>query len=541
MYKTTLGLKKGLYLIPYILLACLIILPNVSADETYYREYLVNKSVLEMESLSLNTPTWQQITGNGFGKETNLASRGIAIYNDELYIGTQNNKLPKLFQNTYPELLQALSQLLPNKFPEFLQINNRFKVIFRLAHYIRTRTIRKAWHLLIGRSEGCEIWKYNYTTDTLTQIVGEDSVTGMKSGFNYNFNCLAGAIKEFKNKLYVGTANTPIGSLQDPHRKGAEIWRYDGTTWEQVVGHTAPITKGSFGNVENIAISDFEVFNGYLYAGTMNWDFTQKGGCEIWRTKDGIEWEQVVAHGFKPYMSEVDLFTGVTNTYLWSMEVFQDQLYVGTFNSCYKFVSNAGIGCQLWRTKDGKSWEKVLLPYGDGFGEKENYGIRTMAVYNNELYVGTAANIVHDKGFEIWKYDGFKWIPLISDDVPGVKPTDIEYSGFGNPLNKYAWSMTVTSDNKLWVGTANGKLVNLFEPRTEGCEIWCFNGTKWKPIVKNGNNEMPSGFGDIKNEGVRSMIEYPQGSGNIVVGTLKLISTRPLLLQEGFELWMRCT
>jgi hypothetical protein len=521
--------------------ACLIFLPVVSADENYYQKDLVNNPVLEVESPPHDNSKWKQLTSNGFGTETNLASRGIAIYNDELYIGTQNNKLPKLFQNTCPELLQVLSQVLPNRLPNFLQINNRFKIIFRIAHYIRNRTMRKFLHLVISRSEGCEIWKYNYSTDTLTQIVGEDSITGMKSGFNYNFNCLAGAIKEFNNKLYVGTANTPIGSLQDPHRKGCEIWRYNGITWEQVVGHIAPIVKGGFGNAENMAISDLEVFDGYLYAGTMNWDFTLKGGCEVWRTKDGVEWEQVVAHGFKPYMSETDLLTGVTNTYLWNMEVFRNQLYVGTFNSCYRFIINAGIGGQLWRTNDGKSWEKIPLPNGDGFGEKENYGIRAMTVYNNELYIGTAANIVHDKGFEIWKYDGFNWTPVVSDDVPGVKPTNVEYSGFGNPLNKYVWSMTVTSDNKLWVGTANGKFVNLFEPITEGCEIWCFNGTKWKPIVKNGNNEMPNGFGDINNEGIRSIIEYPQGSGNIVVGTLKLISTRPLVLQEGFELWMRST
>jgi hypothetical protein len=221
------------------------------------------------------------------------------------------------------------------------------------------------------------------------------------------------------------------------------------------------------------------------------------------------------------------------------MEVFQNQLYAGTFNSFYKIIGNEGMGGQLWRTKDGKNWRKVILPNGDGFGEKENYGIRTMTVYNNELYIGTASNIVLDKGFEIWKYDGLKWEPIISNDKPNVKSTDFEYSGFGNPLNKYAWSMTVTSDGRLWVGTANGKLVNLFEPQTNGCEIWCYDGIKWKPVVKDGNNEIPSGFGDIKNEGVRSMIEYPQGSGNIVVGTLKIKSTRPLILQEGFELWMR--
>lgn len=162
-----------------------------------------------------------------------------------------------------------------------------------------------------------------------------------------------------------------------------------------------------------------------------------------------------------------------------------------------------------------------------------------MSVYDNELYVGTAANILLNNGCEIWKYDGIDWTPIISDDVPGVKPNDVEYDGFGNPLNKYAWSMTVSSDNKLWVGTANGKMVNLMEPKSSGCEVWCYDGIEWKSIVKDGDNEKQSGFGKIINEGARSIIEYPEGSGNIVVGTFKLKSTRLLIPQEGFELWMR--
>jgi hypothetical protein len=485
------------------------------------------------------SPVWKQITDNGFDRETNSATRGIAIYKDELYIGTHNTKFPKLFQNTFPELLHIISELIPNKIPELLQFNNKIKIFGRIAHLIRNRNVRRVIHMVAKRSDGCEVWKYNYTTDTLTQIVGDKSITGMKSGFDYNYNCMAGTIKEFKNKLYVGTWSTPIGSLQNPHRNGGEIWRFDGKTWEQVVGHNAPIVKGGFGNVDNVAIFDLEVFNGYLYAGTMNWDFSENGGCEIWRTQNGIDWEQVVDHGFKPNMSEEDIRMRVTNTYLWNMEIFQNQLYVGTFNSCYRFFINEGTGCQLWRTNDGKSWEKVILPNGDGFGEKHNYGIRRMVVYNDELYVGTATNILHNVGCEIWKYDGVKWTPVISDNIPGVKSTDNTFSGFGNPLNKYTWSMAVTSDNKLWVGTANGRLNNLFSPKTDGCEVWCYDGVDWKPVVKNGNNELASGFGTISNVGARSMIEYPKGSGNIVVGTFKLDSTRPIIPQKGLDLWMR--
>lgn len=528
-----------------IIIIFLLIMPNVFADVEYKQINLQKNLDLENKQQINNESEWKQITDNGFGKDTNLATRGMAVYNGELYIGTQNVKLPKLFEDRFPELFEDLSQLLPNKLPKFLSRSLFLKTIYRLKNLLRDNFFRKFLHLLVRRSEGCEIWKYNFTTDSLTQIVGDNSITGMKAGFNYKFNCLATVIIEFKGKLYVGTWNTPIGSLKDPFRKGAEIWRYDGKQWEPVVGDDAPFVKGGFGNFNNAGIASMEVFNGYLYAGTMNWGYSFFGGCEIWRTQDGLQWERVVAHGFKQNMSISDLLKGVSNTYIWNMEVFQNQLYVGTFNSCYKFFSNKGMGCQLWRTSSGENWTKVDLPsgfegvYQDGFGDPENYGIRTMAVYNDELYVGTAANLVLDNGFEIWKYNGINWTPVISAKAPGARPGDKTYSGFGNPLNKYAWSMAVTSDNKLYVGTANGKFVNLMEPQTDGCEIWCYNGTDWTPIVKDGIGEESNGFGNIKNEGARSIIEYPQGTGNIVVGTFKLVSTRPLLPQEGCSLWMR--
>jgi hypothetical protein len=526
-------------------IALLLFLPFIIVHAEQEKSTIQFNTSLETEATNIYKKGWTKRITNGFGKQSNIATRGMAVYNDELYIGTQNVKLTKLFNTINENFLHRISQILPNIIPKILHRTHMFKLIFKFVHYLRSITIRRILHMPVRASEGCEIWKYNYSTDSFLQIVGDNYYTNMKSGFNYSFNCVASVMKEFKGKLYVGTWSTPIGSLKDPHRKGGEIWRYDGNTWEQVIGHNAPYMKGGFGNVNNVAIWSMEVFDEHLYAGTMNWDFSYNGGCEIWRTADGSHWENVVLKGFKPNMTALDRFIGVINTYAWSMVEYQNQLYVGTFNGLYRLISDVGMGCQLWRTSDGKDWNKVNLPNGltgqskDGFGESENYGIRKMVVYNKELYVGTAANIVHNKGCEIWKFDGIQWTPIISASIPGIEKTDKRYSGFGNPLNKYVWSMVVTSDNKLWVGTANGKFINLLEPDTEGCEIWCYDGKKWIPMVKEGYNQIPSnGFGNIKNEGARSMIEYPIGSGNIIVGTFKLVSTRLLIPQEGCELWM---
>ena len=44
---------------------------------------------------------------------------------------------------------------------------------------------------------------------------------------------------------------------------------------------------------------------------------------------------------------------------------------------------------------------------------------------------------------------------------------------------------------------------------------------------------------EIKNLGARSMIEYPLNSGNIAVGTFKMINLNPLVPWEGCDLWIR--
>lgn len=376
-------------------------------------------------------------------------------------------------------------------------------------------------------SDGCEIWKYNYSCDKWYSIVGNHQDSLLPSGFGNVKNLATSYLKVFKNKLYVGTWGSPYFT-------GCEIWRFDGNIWEQVVGPNS-LTKGGFNNFANIAIWCIEEFNNYLYVGTMNWDFTDNGGCQIWRSKDGSNWTKVIDRGFRDFLENDS--QNVHNTYAWCTAIFQDQLYVGTFNTNSIF-SLENSGCQLWRTNDGIDWEKVDLCGGDGFGKRRNYGIRRMAVYNNELYVGTATdayqiNSIDVKGCEIWKYDGSNWTQIIGSE----RLIPYEKEGFGSNYNKYIWSMIVTSDNKLWVGTLNTQHNRGLREKTKGFEIWCYDGTSWTPIVKDNIGEINNGFGNIFNQGARAMIEYPEKSGNIVVGTFKMVKLKEFI--DECEVWMR--
>jgi hypothetical protein len=484
---------------------------------------------------------WKQLIGKenaGFGKDTNHAIRGLEIYKDELYLGTQSLNKSKLSKESW-----MINDMLYNSLPYF-GLSGYQSFIFMKKHLLSNQLFKRcnvnknnflmiwldislnlAMHKRSLISEGCEIWKYNYSRDVWFQLIGNEPEADLPEGFGERKNIAISVMKNFKGKLYVGTWTSPF--------RGCEIWRYDGIAWEQVVGKNALI-KGGFNDSKNIAAWCIEEFNDHLYVGTMNWGYVQDGGCQIWRTQDGIHWSKMLDRGFRDFLPESK--QNVHNTYAWSAEVYQDCLYIGTFNtnSVFGFEHN---GCQLWRTPNGEIWEKVECPGGDGFGEKENYGIRCMVVYNNELYIATATdgyqlNGPNVQGFEIYKYNGIKWTEIIGENGSNQHEKD----GFGSKWNKYVWSMIVTSDNKLWIGTLNMQIRMLGED-TKGCEVWCYNGSSWTPIVKDQEGEIASGFGCIYNEGARAMIEYPKGSGNIIFGTFKLMKT--FINSEGCEVWIR--
>ena len=112
--------------------------------------------------------------------------------------------------------------------------------------------------------------------------------------------------------------------------------------------------------------------------------------------------------------------------------------------------------------------------------------------------------------------------------------------GFGNLYNKYAWSMIKTSDDKLMVGTFNIlTLTNGFPFDTNGCEIWSYDGYNWIELIgKNGSDQVNGGFGNRFNFGARSMIEYPENSGIIWVGTWNL-DVNNFNIFTGCEIWRR--
>ena len=579
-----------------LILTLLLITPAIIAQAT-------TKPINEPQTHLLRPEGWQQLMGDnvkikdGFGDDNNVAIRGIEIYNNELYIGTENLKpfssLREKINSITEEYNQITGQTMtPTEMEQLLNLStntnakneklhtpnninlqtttqqttpliieeNLSDYIFephifhdpRLIELIGNFGIRFVLHLRNRLSDGCELWKYNYTTGKWTQIVGDQSIVNMPAGFGFTYNSDISVLKEFNGYLYAGTWNTPLGKLTDSTleeklRKGLEIWRFDGATWEQVVGHNAAI-KGGFNDdgiayyEDNIAAWSIEVLNDHLYVGTVNINFKNTGGCQVWRTSDGTSWEKVVDKGFHDLQPPDQ--SSVRNTYTWDMLVYDGQLYVAPFNSMMLFGYR---GCQLWTSDTGNpdDWTSVPLPGGLGFGEPENYAIRRLVVYNNKLFCGIAASMFSQtEACELWSYDANepinKWNCIIGDDSP-LASEDANYSdGFGNLINAYVWTMNVTSDNKLWIGTANGK-INIWtqERIATGTEVWCYDGNTLRPIVKDDENaEIGSGFNNVYNVGARAMIEFPKNSNNLIVGTFNYVFDQ-IDIKEGAEVWIR--
>ncbi|OGL46043.1 MAG: hypothetical protein A2161_10100 [Candidatus Schekmanbacteria bacterium RBG_13_48_7] len=284
------------------------------------------------------------------------------------------------------------------------------------------------------------------------------------------------------------------------------------------ISATSPWTRiidTGFGDQNNWYVMNMTVFNNSLYVGTYN-----KGGCEIWETKDGVEWKQ----------SNMNGFGDLSNKGIYSAAVFDNQIYVGT---------DSETGCEIWRSRDGYGWERSNIK---GFGSSRNLAVLSMYSFNRYLY----AAVYNNSGFELYRIDtGRSWKQVANSgfgvtarksvdamvefqgnlylgvrnlgagaevfrSADGVKWDLTAQSGFGDPDN-YTVSAFAVFENKLFAGTFN---------KVTGAKIWVSdNGIQWKQVNSDG-------FGNIYNQGIHSLYN----DGKYLYATIRNA-------QQGGEIW----
>ena len=225
-------------------------------------------------------------------------------------------------------------------------------------------------------------------------------------------------------------------------------------------------------------------------------------------------------------------FGDLSNLGVFTMCVFNDQLYAGTFN-------NAGF--QLWRSdcagEPPYRWTRVIEQ--GAFRGPENQAVLSMAAFKDALYVGTGiqnggydrTNNIGPAGAEVIRVNADDSWDLIvgeprmtpagrKDPLAGLQP------GFGNILNGYIWSMAAHED-WLYVGTMDSIIwaqwldLARYPERTRrliegigvqsileneaGCDLWrSADGENFLPVTR-------TGFDTKYNLGVRNLVSSPAG------------------------------
>ena len=360
--------------------------------------------------------------GRGFGDTWNRYAFSMAEFNGQVYAGTWN------VQFDYPQLLAAIQG------GGLTGIDNPLEAIGILA------------------SEGGEIWRHEGGQLWERMLKASSDHSGFRKMLVYNGRLYAGTVNSangaaifasangadwenisggptdnpanisirallvFQGSLYVGTEN---------NETGGELWAYEDFTNTWTHKHTF---------IDDASVAELIVYNDRLYLGT--WDFTDS--FQFFGSYDGSVFfnltptfpnsenlsnlgvMKLIEYRDDLYLGTVNYRDGFTllrtrdpdtpggwevitsdglgdrsNAYTWAMVVWDETLYLGTFNSGLFSGLLAPLPfpldgrAQLLASTDGVNWRTIV---DDGFGVPFTYGIRNMIVSGDRLLIGTASN-----------------------------------------------------------------------------------------------------------------------------------------------------
>ncbi len=351
-----------------------------------------------------------------------------------------------------------------------------------------------AGNLYVAERENHRIQKLAVGVPGWTQV----NINGLGDRSNVSVSTLA----PFGSYLYAGTNQSGT--------TGAQLWR------KGVIGAWTAVSTNGFGDASNLAIEHLAEFNGNLYAGTAAWNYAanQSLGIQIWRSSNGTAWSRIALPGLDPTNGEIPHLivfenkiyfstwsnttahgaeiwrsdTGDSNTWVRvlangngnahnsgipALEGYNGYLYAGVYNRDTSASPSTSTGGQVWRTDDGTTWSAINT---NGFGDPQNYAVRSFAVLGGQLYAGTAnysyatGTSTGGKIFRCTVCDGSDWSAVMTN-------------GFGDTNNQNVNGL-IAFDNALYAVTSNSQT---------GMEVWrTFNGTSWAQVAVDG-------FGDSNN------------------------------------------
>ena len=172
------------------------------------------------------------------------------------------------------------------------------------------------------------------------------------------------------------------------------------------------------------------------------------------------------------------------------MAAYHGKLYVGTYNSTDAIDST---GAKLF-VFDGTSWTTINKSVMGG--TTGDYGLMSMAVYKDKLYIGTMNTTASltSTGSKILVFDGSSWT-AITKATMGADANDV-----------YLYYMAVYNDG-LYIGTRNLTAAT----DATGSKLIKYNGSAWSIITK------ATMGGVAADTGMKSLAVY---EGSLYVGTI---------------------
>ncbi len=347
---------------------------------------------------------WSPVMAGGFGNSLNRAFDNLFVFGSNLYAGMWTCADAACNASTGGQIWRSgdgstWDPIVSDGFGD--AVNGEVYAFGEFAGDLYAAT----WSYDTS-AHGTEIWRSDSGDAGTWGIVASDGFNGDSDNIAVlSFAALGGY-------LYAGTYNT---------NTGGEIWRTDnGTSWSQV-------NSNGFGDAGTIGVTSLTDFGGYLYASTRH---VPGEGIEVWRCQvcDGSDWGKVVDNGFGDPTLRLES----------GLQVLGGMLYVASYSLDW--------GAEIWQTSDGSNWSQVGF---SGFGDANNtvYSDK-MEVFNNQLYVGTTN---YGNGGEVWRLTrhaisgnaGAEGVTLsYSDD--GAKTVTSTAGGNYAFTVPYDWSGTVT-------------------------------------------------------------------------------------------------
>jgi hypothetical protein len=322
---------------------------------------------------------WTQVSEAGFGNSLLATPEDFVVFKNMLYISTgdwNNRTVGQIWRTPdgnhwEPVTVDGFGQPNVDFFGRFAVYKNMIYVAAQMRWDDETPVGAQIWRSATGDS------------GTWEKVVDE----GMGDNFSIGITSMA----VFKGSLYA--------ALETDWFHPVSIWRTnDGSTWEVVkndgFGYPDPLPAESF--MLN-SPGSFAILKGYLYLGiaavdlaAVDWEHPEinSSPAQIWRTKDGVNWEQVMKDGWGDWRNfKVD-----------SLVTYNNQLYAATWGNNWAWGMPDG-GTQVWRSPDGLHWTPSNEP---GFGDSWNWVVHlgcAVTEYKGSLYYGT----MNDAGGQIWK------------------------------------------------------------------------------------------------------------------------------------------